>query len=259
MRGRDSLIRDSLIIIGALVAVSLVAWVITVRHMGGMGLGLVAPSMTMGRPVSVANAGLYVLLWGVMMVAMMFPSVAPMAVLFSTISRRKRERADPFVPAWIFVVGYTVVWTLTGSLAYAGDVAIQAVPDTFPGLRTYGPVIGGSLLILAGLYQLTPLKYLCLSQCRSPLGFLLQHWREGAWGAFRMGVQHGLFCLGCCWSLMAVMFVMGTMNLVWMGILALVIFVEKVVPHGVALGKGVGLVLMGLGLLLAVSAGPISG
>ena len=152
-----------------------------------------------------------------------------------------------------------MVWTLTGSLAYAGDVAIQAVPDTFPGLRIYGPVIGGGLLILAGLYQLTPLKYLCLSQCRSPLGFLLQHWREGAWGAFRMGVQHGLFCLGCCWSLMTVMFVMGTMNLVWMGILALVIFVEKVVPHGVALGKGVGLVLMGLGLLLAVSAGPISG
>ena len=111
----------------------------------------------------------------------------------------------------------------------------------------------------AGLYQLTPLKYLCLSQCRSPLGFLLQHWREGAWGAFRMGVQHGLFCLGCCWSLMAVMFVMGTMNLVWMGILALVIFVEKVVPHGVALGKGVGLVLMGLGLLLAISTGAGSG
>ena len=244
--------RDSLLIIGALVGVSIVAWVITVREMGGMGLGLMTPSMTMGRPVSVANAGLYVVLWGVMMVAMMFPSVAPMVVLFSTISRRKREQADPFVPTWIFVVGYTVVWTLTGSLAYAGDVVIQAVPHAFPGLRAYGTALGGGLLVIAGLYQLTPLKYLCLTQCRSPLGFLLQHWREGAWGAFRMGFQHGAFCLGCCWSLMTVMFVMGTMNLVWMGILAIVIFAEKVVPHGVALGKGVGLVLMGLGLVFAV-------
>lgn len=250
MRGRDSLI-----IIGSLAAVSIVAWVLTVREMGDMGLGLMTPSMTMGRPVSVANAGLYILLWGIMMVAMMFPSIAPMVMLFSTISRRNREQADPLVPVWLFVVGYTLVWTLTGSLAYAGDVAIQSLPHTLPGLRAYGPALGGGLLVLAGLYQLTPLKYLCLTQCRSPLGFLLQHWRKGMWGAFLMGFHHGAFCLGCCWSLMAVMFVMGTMNLLWMGILALVIFMEKIVPHGVALGKGVGIALIGLGLLLAAYPG----
>lgn len=250
MRGRDSLI-----VIGTLVAVSVVAWVLTVREMGTMGLGLMTPSMTMGRPVSATNAGLYILLWGVMMVAMMFPSIAPMVILFSTISRRKRDQVDPFVPAWVFVVGYTLVWTLTGSLAYAGDVAIQSLPHTFPGLRAYGAALGGGLLVLAGLYQLTPLKSLCLTRCRSPLGFLLQHWREGAWGAFRMGFHHGAFCLGCCWSLMTVMFVMGTMNLVWMGILALVIFVEKVVPHGAALGKGAGIALIVLGLLLAAYPG----
>ncbi len=247
--------RDSLIIVGALAAVSIVAWVITVREMGGPGLSLMTPSMTMGRSASVANAGVYILLWGVMMVAMMFPSVVPMVVLFSTISRRKREQAAPFVPAWIFVGGYTLVWTLTGGLAYAGDVAIQSLPSAFPSLRAYGMAFGGGLLIVAGLYQFTPLKYLCLTQCRSPLGFLLQHWQEGAWGALRMGFRHGAFCLGCCWSLMTVMFVVGTMNLVWMGILALVIFVEKVVPHGAVLGKGVGLALIGLGLLLVVYPG----
>ena len=244
--------RESLIIIAALVLVSGVAWVFTVRHMGHMGLGMMTHGMTMGLPFSLSNAGLYVVLWGVMMIAMMFPSIAPMAVLFSTISRRKREEAAPYAPAWIFVAGYTLLWTLTGGVAYAGDLAIQSLPRTFPTLQTYGTLIGGGVLVISGVYQLTPLKYLCLTQCRSPFGFLVQHWQEGRPGAFRMGFHHGAYCLGCCWSLMAVMFVMGTMNLVWMGILALVIFVEKIVPHGAALGKGVGIVLMVLGLLLAV-------
>ena len=244
--------RESLIIITALVLLSVLAWVVTVRQMGGMGFGLTTHSMTMGMPFSLSNAGLYIVFWGVMMIAMMFPSVAPMAVLFSTISRRKREEAAPYAPAWIFVAGYTVLWTLTGSVAYAGDLAIQSLPRTFPSLQTYGPLIGGGVLVIAGLYQLTPLKYLCLTQCRSPFGFLLQHWQDGTLGAFRMGFHHGAYCLGCCWSLMAVMFVVGTMNLVWMGVLALVIFLEKIVPRGVALGKGVGIALIGLGLAFAV-------
>ncbi len=244
--------RESLIIIAGLVLVSVVAWVVTVRHMGSMGLGMMTHGMTMGMPFSLSNAGLYVVLWGVMMIAMMFPSIAPMAVLFSTISRRKREEAAPYAPAWIFVAGYSLLWTLTGGVAYAGDLAIQSLPRTFPTLQTYGTLIGGGVLVIAGVYQLTPLKYLCLTQCRSPFGFLVQYWQEGRLGAFRMGFHHGAYCLGCCWSLMAVMFVMGTMNLVWMGILALVIFVEKIVPHGAVLGKGVGIVLMVLGLLLAV-------
>jgi predicted metal-binding membrane protein len=247
--------RESLLIIGALVLLSVLAWAVTVRQMGSMGLGMMTHSMTMGMPFSLSNAGLYIVFWGVMMIAMMFPSVAPMAVLFSTISRRKREEAAPYAPAWTFVAGYSMLWTLTGSVAYAGDLAIQALPRTLPSLQTYGPLIGGGVLMLAGLYQLTRLKYLCLTQCRSPFGFLLQHWQDGTLGAFRMGFHHGAYCLGCCWSLMAVMFVVGTMNLVWMGILAVVIFLEKIVPHGAAFGKGVGVVLIGLGLLLAVYPG----
>lgn len=256
--------RDSFLIITALVLLSLLAWVVTVREMGSMGLGMMTHSMTMGQPFSLSNAGLYIVFWGVMMVAMMFPSVAPMVVLFSTIARRKQEQHEqtglsrPSPSVWIFVAGYSLLWTLTGGIAYAGDLAMQSLPHTFPSLRTYGTVIGGVTLIIAGLYQLTPLKYLCLTQCRSPFGFLVQHWQEGARGAFRMGFQHGAYCLGCCWSLMAVMFVMGTMNLVWMGILSLVIFVEKIVPHGMSMGKAVGVGLIGLGLLMAVSPNMLS-
>ena len=143
--------------------------------------------------------------------------------------------------------------TLDCGVAYAGDIAIQSLPDTFPGLRMYGSVIGGLTLIIAGLYQISPLKYVCLSKCRSPLGFLLNSWQDGYWGAFRMGVHHGAYCLGCCWSLMAVLFVVGTMNLVWMGVLTLIIFMEKILPYGVALGKGTGIGLIGLGLVLVVA------
>lgn len=244
--------RDKVLIVTALVLLSGLAWAGTVYQAGSMGIGMITCSMTMGMPFSVSNAMLYLVLWGVMMAAMMFPSVVPMAVLFSTVSRKKREQRTPFVPTWIFVAGYGVLWTLAGGIAYAGDLAIQSLPDSFPVLRTYGTVIGGATLVTAGLYQLTPFKYLCLTHCRSPIGFLLNSWRDGYGGAFRMGFYHGAYCLGCCWSLMAVLFVVGTMNLVWMGVLTLVIFTEKIVPHGMAMGKGVGVGLIGLGLLMVL-------
>jgi len=246
-------LRDKILITTALMLLSVLAWAATVYQAGSMGLGFVTCSMTMEMPFSLSNAALYLALWGVMMVAMMFPSVAPMVVLFSTIARNKRAQGAVFAPAWLFVTGYVVLWTLAGGVAYAGDLAIQSLPHRFPQLRTYGAAIGGSTLIIAGLYQLTPLKYLCLTQCRSPLGFLLSSWRDGYSGAFRMGVHHGAYCLGCCWSLMAVFFVVGTMNVIWMGILTLVIFLEKIIPHGETWGKGAGLALIGLGLLLALS------
>ena len=244
--------RDKAFIIVALILLSVLAWTVTIHQADGMGWGLVTCSMTMGTPFSPANALLYLALWGVMMIAMMFPSVAPMVMLFSTFARKNRAQGATSAPTWMFVSGYVVLWTLAGGVAYAGDLAIQSLPAVFPSLRTYGAVIGGITLIIAGLYQLTPLKYLCLSHCRSPLGFLLHGWQEGYSGAFRMGFHHGAYCLGCCWSLMTVLFVAGTMNLVWMGILTLVIFLEKMVPQGAMLGKGVGIGLIGLGLLVTL-------
>jgi predicted metal-binding membrane protein len=249
--------RENFFILTALILLSVLAWATTVHQAGSMGWGMFTCSMTMGTPFSLSNGFLYVVLWGVMMVAMMLPAMAPIVGLFRSIAQRKQEQGLPFASAWVFVAGYITLWTLTGSVGYAADLAIQSLPEQFPALRTYGMVIGGLTLVGAGIYQLTPLKYLCLSQCRSPLGFLLSSWQDGHRGAFRMGLHHGLYCLGCCWSLMVVLFVVGTMNLVWMGILSAIIFTEKIVSHGVGLGKASGIALIVLGI--AVSLGFIGG
>jgi predicted metal-binding membrane protein len=248
--------RNNLFIFSALVALSAAAWVMTVRQADGMGWGMFTCSMTMGTPFSLSNALLYIALWGVMMAAMMLPAMTPIVEIFQTVAQRRQAQALPFTPAWVFVAGYLVLWTLTGGIGYAADLAIQSLPTQFPALRIYGMMIAGVTLIAAGIYQLTPLKYLCLSQCRSPIGFLLSSWRDGRWGAFRMGVNHGLYCLGCCWSLMAVFFVVGSMNLVWMGILSAVIFVEKVIPQGVVIGKATGVALILLGIALSAGVVP---
>ena len=248
--------RENLFILSALILLSALAWAATVYQADGMGWGMFTCSMTMGTPFSVSNAFLYVALWGVMMVAMMLPAMTPIIEVFQAMARRRQEQLLPFTPVWVFVAGYLVLWTLTGGVGYAADLAIQSLPTQFPALHAYGMAIGGVTLIAAGLYQLTPLKYLCLSQCRSPMGFLLSSWRDGHWGAFRMGVDHGLYCLGCCWSLMVVLFVVGTMNLVWMGILSAVIFVEKIVPQGAVIGKAMGIALIVLGVALSAGVVP---
>ena len=246
-------LRDKTIIVTALLVLTVLAWVMTVQQSAGMGWGMITMGMTMGQPFSISGATLYIVLWGVMMVAMMFPSLAPTAVLFATITRQKRQQVETFAPAWLFVAGYVALWTLTGGAAYFADIAIDSLPNAFPVLRINGAYIGGATLIVAGLYQLTPLKDLCLSKCRSPLGFLLNSWQDGRWGAFKMGLLHGAYCLGCCWSLMAVLFVVGTMNLGWMAVLSLIIFLEKILPHGVAISKVAGLSIMGLGLVLMIA------
>src|SRR6266498_2942661 len=142
--------RELKLIFIALVLLSGLAWAGTVYQAGGMGLGMITCSMTMGTPFSLGNALLHVLLWGVMMVAMMFPAMAPVVGLFSTIAQRKREQGLPYTPAWVFVAGYLVLWTLVGSVGYTADLAIQFLPEVFPALKTYGIVIGGLTLTAAG-------------------------------------------------------------------------------------------------------------
>src|ERR1041385_7584232 len=181
--------REQLLILIALVSLSGLAWAGSIYQAGSMGLGIITCGMTMGMPFSFGHAILYVALWGVMMVAMMLPAMTPIVGLFRTIAQRKREQGLPFAPAWVFVAGYVALWTLTGGVGYTADLAIQLLPESLPVMRAYGPMIGGLTLVGAGLYQLTSLKYLCLSQCRSPMGFLVTSWRDGTIGAFRMGVH----------------------------------------------------------------------
>src|SRR5258707_6081991 len=175
-----------------------------------------------GRPPLPADPGsiwLYLPIWIAMMVAMMFPAAAPVVALFATISQNRRAANQRAAPTWIFVAGYLAVWSLLGVGAYLLSRVLPALGMMATGLRVDYPVAAGLVLIFAGLYQFSPLKQVGLRHCRSPLSVILNGWRDGNAGSFRMGFEHGAYCLGCCWGLMLVLFVVGMMNLIGMVIL----------------------------------------
>lgn len=245
--------RQEKIIISALVLLSVIAWMATVYYSHGMNsqMSMQMPGMEQ-QPSLIVEASLFLGMWIVMMVAMMFPAAAPMVIIFSNLHQNRKAKNKGFIPTWVFVTGYLLVWTFFGVLAYFIDLIVGHFAMSFPNLHEYGSLIGGAVLIAAGLYQLTPLKNVCLKHCRSPLHFIMHRWREGYLGALIMGMDHGAYCLGCCWGLMLVLFVVGIMNIAWMGILTLVIFVEKISKHGVVISKMVGGLLILLGLVMAI-------
>jgi predicted metal-binding membrane protein len=209
------------------------------------------PNMTMAQTTtpgwSLSGAALFVAVWTVMMAAMMLPAAAPMILTFAN-AQARRDRAV-VIPTWIFVAGYLLVGLVVYPLVQAGrEMTAHAAPGD---LARWVPVGFGGILIVAGLYQFTPLKRLCLRHCRSPLAFVMLHWREGSGGALRMGVQHGLYCLGCCWALFAILAAAGVMSLAWMLLLTLLVFAEKVLPLGQRLSAVIGLALIALGLGVA--------
>jgi predicted metal-binding membrane protein len=181
------------------------------------------------------------------MLAMMLPSATPMILLFAAVNRKQRARGGPFVPTAAFAAGYLVLWAVFSVLAVALQWGLQRVELVSPVLLRADIVVGGLLLVAAGLYQLTPLKHACLEHCRSPAHFLSRHWRSGPAGALRMGMEHGAFCVGCCWFLMLLLFVGGVMNLAWIAGLAAFVLLEKTVPagHWLARAAGVALLLTG--------------
>ena len=177
--------------------------------------------------------------------------------LFSTVSRDRRAAGERPAPTWVFLIGYLSIWSLFGVGAYLLSLVLPAVGMSGPGLRTYSPVAGGLVLILAGAYQWSPLKRVGLKHCRSPLVFLMHGWRDGYVGAFRLGATHAAYCVGCCLGLMIVLFAVGVMNLAWMGLLAAIIFVEKVVPSGQLASQlvGAGLDLYGIAIVMIALSG----
>jgi predicted metal-binding membrane protein len=191
-------------------------------------------------------------MWWIMMVAMMLPSAAPMILLFARFNRSQRDRGAPYVPTGVFALGYVLVWAAFSQVAVAAQWGLERSGMLSSMLASTSVTLGAALLIAAGLYQLTPLKYACLRHCRSPLFFIAHHWRPGEWGALRMGLEHGAFCTGCCWFLMALLFYGGVMNLFWIIGLALLVLLEKLAPAGHWVGwvVGVGLIAWGGGLLL---------
>lgn len=202
---------------------------------------------------------LFLLAWVAMMVAMMFPTAAPMILMFGTVSGAKQQRAQPFVPTWVFVSAYLVVWVGFGGLAYAAAAVIGALAMQSPWLMSNAPRFGGAVLVVAGLYQLSPLKNLCLTKCRSPLSFLLTSWREGYGGALILGLKHGAYCLGCCWLLFAILFPLGVMNIAAMVGLTLLIFAEKSLPWGTAIVRAAAVGLMAYGAVVLVTAQGLPG
>lgn len=210
------------------------------------GAGMAEPG-TMGDMVAMRPPplGALILMWWVMMVAMMLPSATPAILLYARV--RDRNRGGAIAQSWVFLAGYLGVWLLFSILAAAANRAL-----TGPSLALDNRLAQGVILVAAGLYQLSPVKSACLRQCRSPAEFLSRHWRPGWDGAVRLGVLHGIYCVGCCWMLMVLLFVGGVMNLLWVVALTLVVAVEKLVPQGQRLGRAAGAALVGWGILRIV-------
>ena len=223
---------------------------------GSMSDGVLDQAMEAMKPVvwSPGYAALMALMWWTMMVAMMVPTAAPMILLFATVNRRQRQKGAPFVPTGVFAAGYALVWGAFSVVAMGLQWGLERLALLSPVLVSASVVFGGALLIGAGLYQLTPLKHACLRHCRSPLEFITGHWRKGTFGALTMGLEHGAFCLGCCWVLMGLLFYGGVMNLYWIIGLALYVLLEKLIPAGnwFASITGFGLIAWG-GVLIAAT------
>jgi predicted metal-binding membrane protein len=202
---------------------------------------------------SVGAALVFVGVWSVMMAAMMLPAAAPMILTFAS-AQARRDRAAA-VPTWIFIAGYLSVWSAVGLVVY-GLVQVGADASSYLGSVDrviWGPLVLGVTLVGAGVYQFTPLKHICVRHCRSPMAFVALYWRDGWLGAVRMGIWHGAYCLGCCWALFAILVVAGTMSLAWMLMLTLVVFAEKVFPHGQRVSATIGVALIVLGVVVASS------
>ena len=267
--------RDRLVVVIALVAVIVLSWAYI---LAGAGMGMSAFEMTqMTQSVGVSDSAqpsmqemstggtaadslmatgtwtvgyavVIFLMWWVMMFGMMLPSAVPLLLLFARMMRK--EKGAPYVPTGVFALGYVVMWAAFSAIATGAQWGLEASGLLSGIMVGTSAVLAAALLIAAGVWQLTPLKNACLRHCRSPIGFLSAHWRPGRTGAFRMGLVHGAFCLGCCWFLMALLFYGGVMNLYWIIGLALYILIEKLLPAGVRIGQLTGVALIAWGAVL---------
>ena len=238
-------VRVRLGLVLCLFALAGIGWWWTVGQMRGMDEG---PWTALGA------FGWFVLVWLVMMAAMMFPSVAPTVALHARMTRDWAPLASP-----MFTAGYLLTWTAAGVAAWLIGAGVGRLPGDPLAWDNQGRTVAAAALVLAGIYQLTPWKNVCLSKCRSPLGFLLGSWRDGPVGGLRMGVRLGGWCLGCCWALMLALFALGIMSIVWMAFVAALIAIEKTVPWRWAATYGIAAVLVVLGLLVLVAPAAVPG
>ncbi len=249
--------RERTLIAGCIVLITALAWAYLVHVNRSMVSAaesdpmMAAMGMVMDQPWGMQDLVLTFVMWSVMMVGMMAVSALPVLLLFAGIQAQRGHRGGvPMVPS--FGLGYLVVWVGFSALATGAQWALHEGALLSPAMATTSTLLAGVILIAGGVYQLTPMKSGCLFRCQSPLGFLMSRWRDGWRGAFQMGLRHGLFCLGCCWALMAVLFVVGVMNLAWVAALTLFILVEKVGPGGAWVSRAGGVVMIVLGGVVLV-------
>ena len=239
-------------LIFTLLLLAAIAWALTDDRMSNMDAG---PGTDPG------TLGFFLGVWVVMMAAMMFPSIAPMVLMHVRITESRAARGKPVATGTtpLFVAGYLVTWAAAGLLGYAVFEAGSAIfGDTFA-WDNAGPYLAGGIIVGAALYQLTPLKDVCLRHCRSPLTFLMDHWRPDRIGALRMGIIHGGWCVGCCWALMASLFALGVMSIGWMAFIAALIAIEKLLPWKALANRGIAVILLALGLAVAFAPEDVPG
>lgn len=232
-----------------IVALSLLAWLLVLLFMA---------DMDQGPGTRLHELPLFLAGWVLMLTAMMLPSELTYIGAFSSLlaAREREHTGDRSARVWTvlcFIAGYGLAWLGYGLIAYLLDAAIRQADLGIVSWSRSGPLLAGSALIVAGIYQVSPLKRVCLTHCRSPLAFFARHWRQGRLGATALGVRHGAVCVGCCWALMAVMFVVGAMNLTWMALLTVLMFAEKLIPQGQRLAMPTACLLWAMGLWIALS------
>jgi len=251
----DLLRHQRVVILAALAAIAALAWLYLFLAAADMTTAMAGMDRTMVMPPRGSTELLLLFaMWWVMMVGMMLPSVAPVILTFATVNRNRRARGEPYVPSALFTAGYLMAWGGFSFIATLAQEVLERANLLSPmDMMTGSRLLGGLLFLAAGLYQFTPVKLACLRLCRSPLDFVINHWRDGPDGALRMGFTHGLYCLGCCWVLMLLLFVGGVMNLLWVAFLGVVVLAEKLsagpwmgrIGGGLMMVYGVWLLAMG--------------
>jgi predicted metal-binding membrane protein len=243
--------RDRALLWGALGLIVLLAWAYLARisAMEGRSAEAMGMAMPMAHRWTAEQGWLTFVMWVVMMVAMMLPSASPMLTMFARITAGRGQA--PWVRLAAFALGYVAVWAAFSAVATAAQAGFESLSMLSGSMRAT-PLLGATILAAAGIYQLTPLKNACLARCRSPIGFFMTEWREGPRGALVMGIRHGIYCLGCCWMLMALLLVAGVMNLLWVAALAVFVLLEKTSPFEKTIATASGLAFIAWGLLLAL-------
>ena len=265
--------RDRTIVLSAIVAITGLAWAYVLWLAANMDMGSsmgssMGTSMGKGmsgmgamlepafRPWSLADFAFMFVMWAVMMVGMMMPSVIPMVLLYASVGRKAAESGRPLAATGWFVAGYLLAWTAFSLAATVAQWQLSRLALITPMMSSAGDLFGGLVLLSAGLYQWSPLKYACLTHCQSPLGFLISRggFSASPWGSLKLGAEHGTFCVGCCWVLMALLFVGGVMNLLWIAGLTIFVLLEKIIPAGRLVPRLAGAAMAAAGLFLLYRA-----